>query len=57
MYNPEDSITIDDDSSWDRRVLADCFTWSIALSTDFASDSLISPLSSNIDVGTGANSY
>ena len=35
-----------------RRVLADCSTWSFALSTDyFAPDSLISPLSSNIDAG------
>ena len=40
-----------------RRVLADCSTWSFALSTEFAPDSLISPLSSNIDVGSGANSY
>ena len=40
-----------------RRVLDNWSTWSFALSTDFAPDSLISPLSSNIDEVSGANSY
>ena len=54
---PEKCTAVNDNVSGDDKVREDCTTRSFCFNVDFDFVILMSPLSSNIDVGTGASSW